>query len=241
MADVAREHIGNGNVIRVEQHASWTKAGAVVSHLPDDEIVALEERAAATIGDSSPLGWWSFATGTWILGTVIGGAFAPGAFAATVPVLLALAGLTQFIAGLFAYRKANTLAATAFCSFGALYVVLATVYTMQLANLLPPSGAPEVMLGFLLESFGFIALALTVAAMRTNAVIVSLLGLLTIGYVLAGIPLLENAFGQGAAGIIGNIGGWFLVASAFVAYYAGMAHIVNSTWKRTALPIGGEP
>jgi succinate-acetate transporter protein len=34
---------------------------------------------------------------------------------------------------------------------------------------------------------------------------------------------------------------WFLVASAFFASYTGAAVVVNSTWKRTVLPIGGEP
>jgi len=47
--------------------------------------------------------------------------------------------------------------------------------------------------------------------------------------------------GTGPLGHIGNIGGWFLVASAFFAYYTGMALVVNSSWKRTIFPIGGEP
>jgi len=241
MAEVARENIGNGNVIRVQQHAHWTKGGPVVSHLSDDEIGTLEERAAATMGDSSTMGLWAFATGTWIVGTVIGGAFGQGALPATAPVLIAFAGLAQFIAGLFAYRRANTLAATAFCCFGAFNVVIGLVYMLQAVKLIAPNGAAVVLEGFLLESFGFIALALTLAAMRTNAGFVGLLALLAIGYILSGIPMLGNSVGQGAEGIIGNIGGWFLVASAFVAYYVGMALVVNSTWNRRVLPLGGEP
>jgi succinate-acetate transporter protein len=41
-------------------------------------------------------------------------------------------------------------------------------------------------------------------------------------------------------GIFGNIGGWVLVASAFFAYYTGMAVVVNSGWNRTIFPVGGE-
>ena len=81
--------------------------------MPDEEVLALEERAMATVGDPSPMGLWAFATGTWIIGTMIGGAFgAPAAataqaaagpavniFTAVVPVLLFFSGIAQFIAG----------------------------------------------------------------------------------------------------------------------------------------------
>ena len=60
------------------------------------------------------------------------------------------------------------------------------------------------------------------------------------GYVLAGIPDLTDSIGNGRLGSVGNIGGWFLVASAFFAYYTGMAVVVNSSWQRTIFPIGGE-
>src|SRR5579875_1800059 len=107
------------NVERIERRASWTKGGPVVSNMRDEEIVALEEQAAATMGDSTTMGLWGFATGTWIVGTVIAGVFPTSALTATAPVLLVFAGIAQFIAGLYAYRRANSLAATAFCCFGA--------------------------------------------------------------------------------------------------------------------------
>jgi succinate-acetate transporter protein len=104
---------------------NWTRSGPVVSRLPHDEIEALEDRAAATIADPAPLGSWGFATGTWITGTVIAGVFPVNAFTATIPVLLVFAGFSQFTAGLFAFRRANILAATAFCSFGSFNVLTA--------------------------------------------------------------------------------------------------------------------
>ncbi len=33
------------------ERETWTKAGPVVTRMPDDEILALEERAMATVGD----------------------------------------------------------------------------------------------------------------------------------------------------------------------------------------------
>ena len=38
--------------------------------------------------------------------------------------------------------------------------------------------------------------------------------------------------GAGAFGAMGNIGGWVLVASAFFAYYTGMALVVNRSWRQ---------
>ncbi len=225
---------------RTEEHAVWTKGGPVVSHLPQEEISALEERTSATMGDPHPLGLWAFATGTWMVGTVIGGIFPQAGFTAVAPALLVFAGIAQFIAGLFAFRRANSLAATAFCCFGSFSTVAAFVFLLQANGMMPAAGDARVLFGFFLESFAFIAFALALAAMRTNAALIGMLTLLGVGYALAGIPDLANAT-AGGWGVIGNIGGWFLVASAFCAYYGGMAMVVNSTWKRTVLPIWGEP
>lgn len=228
-------------VTSLMKHESWTKAGPVVSRLAEEEIEVLEDRAIATIADPAPLGLWGFATGTWVTGTVIAGMFPASALTGTIPVLLVFAGVAQFIAGLIAFRRANMLAATAFCSFGSFNVLTATLFGLQAAGKLATTGDPVVLQGLVLESFGFIALALTIAALRTNMALVLTLLLLCAGYVLAGIPNLTNSVGSGSFGTIGNIGGWVLVASAFFAYYTGMALVVNSSWRRTVFPIGGEP
>ncbi len=228
-------------VVNLEKRNNWTKGGPVVSHLDRDEISMLEERASATIADPATLGLWGFATGTWIAGTVIAGMFPQSAMTAVIPVLLVFAGIGQFIAGLYAFRRTNVLAATAFCSFGAFNVTAAFFFALQAANTIGTTGAPMVLMGFLLELFGFIAFALTIAALRTNAALVIVLGTLAVGYVLSGIPDVAGAAGTPGWSVVQSIGGWFLIASAFFAYYTGMALVVNSTWNRTVLPIGGEP
>jgi len=250
------------------ERETWTKSGPIITRMPDEEVLALEERAMATVGDPSALGLWGFATGTWILGTIIGGAIhiapaevaaakaaitaaVPGQviaatpvyspFLAVVPVLLIFGGIAQFIAGLFAYRRASPLLATVFCCFGAFNVTAAVVFLLQATGGLPMplSGSTEVLFGFLLESFGFIALALGFAAMRNNLTLVAMLFVLAIGYILAGIPDLAAVQGGGWV-VIGNIGGWFLVGSAVIAYYLGAAMVVNSSRHGPVLPIGGK-
>lgn len=229
------------NITQMRESATWTKGGPVVSRMPADEIVALEEKATATVGDPSTLGLWAFATGTWIVGTAIGGIFPAGAIVGAAPVLLVFAGIAQFIAGLYAYRRTQSLPATAFCCFGAFNTTVGLTFLLQAAHLVPETADTQVMTGFLLESFGFIALALAFAAAATNWAILSVLITLGIGYACSGIPYLVTQLNQDGWGVIGNIGGWFLCASAFFAYYTGMALAVNSSWKRVVLPIGGEP
>jgi uncharacterized protein len=174
------------------KHENWTKSGPIVSRLPEEEIESLENRAMATVADPAPLGLWGFATGTWVVGTVLAGIFPVSALTATIPVLAVFAGLAQFIAGLFAFRRANMLAATAFCSFGAFNVLTAVFFAMQARGILTTTGDPTVLQGFVLLSFGFIALALTFAALPTNAGLVITLGLLAVGYVCPGSPMLSG-------------------------------------------------
>lgn len=237
------------------RHENWTRGGPVVSDMDENEITALGDRAAATVADPTPMGLWVFATGTWILGTIYAGVFpalapstpggaatatpATAAATAAVPVLMIVAGVALFIAGLYAYRRASLLAATAFCCFGAFYFATALFFALQASGTLALTGNPMVIQGFMLESFGFMALALAIAALRTNLGLVAVLVTLCIGYVLAGITNLGGA--APGTGIASEIGGWFLCASAFFAYYTGAALVVNSIWEQTALPIGGEP
>jgi hypothetical protein len=242
MADVTNidvTNISGGNA--ATEHATWTKAGPVVSHMPEDEIAGLEEQAMATIGDSTTLGLWAFATGTWIIGAVIGGSYPFASSAGTIPVLLIFAGVAQFIAGLYAFRRINSLAATAFCCFGSFSVTLAIIFLLESIHVIALTPITLVFQGFLLESFFFIAAALCVAALRTNMGLVAVLAALAIGYACAGVPELTNSVGRGGWGIVGSIGGYFLMASAFFAYYTGMAMVVNSTWNRELLPLWGRP
>lgn len=226
-------------VERVPKHATWTKAGPLVSRLPDDQIAVMGARTVGTVGDASTLGLWGFATGTWIVATVMSGQLPASALGFTIPVLLVFAGVVQFIAGLLSFRRANVLAGSAFCCFGAFNTTVA-VALLAAAQPIAANSSASILLGFLLVSFGFIAFALSIAALKTNAALVAVLITLCAGYTLSGIPHFTNPTAT-APDLVAQIGGYCLMASAFFAYYAGMALVVNSTWGRALLPLGGEP
>lgn len=228
----------------VERHEIWTDAGPVFSHLPDSTIQTLREQSTATVADSSALAFWGFATGTWMAATLLGGFVSASYGLSLAPVLIVFAGIAQFIAGLYAFRRANALNATVFTCFGAFNAVAGIMLLLGLANMAASPSGFHVMLGFLLESFAFISLALAAGAVQRNLVLTALLLFLCVGYCLSGIGQFGFSAGpgqQGGLGAIAEAGGACLFASALLAFYLGAAIIMNSTWRRDMLPIMGEP
>ncbi|HEY7975447.1 MAG TPA: GPR1/FUN34/YaaH family transporter, partial [Ktedonobacterales bacterium] len=96
----------------------WTPAGTVMGPLQKVETEAVVERSQAVVADPIPLGLASFASATFTISCVFAGWFALGAVALAIPVALVFGGIGQFLAGMWAFRRGNLLAATAFASFG---------------------------------------------------------------------------------------------------------------------------
>lgn len=225
----------------VEEHQTWTPGGPVISRLPDPEIATLEGRTTATMGEPASLALFGFATGTWMAGAVFGGFLAPTAQVGLAPILILFAGVAQFIGGLYAFRRANTLAASVFTCYGAYNTVVGVMLLFEATGLVPKGPDAFTMLGWLNCSFGFISLAFLVASLRRNFVMTGILVGLTCGYTLIGITQFNmGPTGTTTAGAVAVAGAALLFLAAFCAYYLGMAMVVNSTWKRTLMPIFGD-
>ena len=228
----------------VEKHEAWTSAGPVLSHISDSDISVFRERAVITTASPSTVGWWAFATGTWMSATVLGGFLGWADSLSAAPTVLLFAGMTQFIAGLYGFRRASVLHATIFCSFGTLNNALGLMFFLQVTGAVKQgTGAPE-MIGFLLESFAFIALALAWASLRRNALMFGVLAFICAGYAIVGVSQFMaqgSPAGVTGLGVIAAAGAALMFASSFLAYYLGTAMLVNSTWNRSVLPIPGLP
>lgn len=178
--------------------------------------------------------------------TVLGG-YLPASYGlAVAPTLLFFAGLPQFIAGLYAFRRAHTLDSTAFTCFGAFNFIVGVMLLLTATGTIHTGGGFHEMLGFLLESFAFISFGLAAATLRRNIALLLVLLFLGFGYALSGIAqfLVLPATGGGAGAALGGVaaaGGACLLASSFFAYYLGLALLVNSSWHRKVLPILGAP
>lgn len=211
----------------------WTQGGPVRSTIESTEVEALESASEARIGDTNAMGLFGFAVGTTLAAWMLAG-WAPMAtgYVAITPLLLIFAGVAQFVAGLYAFSRTHSWAGTAMCSYGAIYAVLGTAIWMGGAGLLPHSAGDAIVLAVGLFCASYISLALTIGALRMNRAYALMTGSLVLGFALAGVQAL------GSSREIGFLAGYFLLAAAFFAFYAGTAHVVNSAWQREAVPLG---
>lgn len=210
----------------------WTEGGPVKTVIESTEVARLETATQATVGDPAAMGLFGFALGTTVVAWVLSGwAPMPGSMIAAVPALLIFAGIGQFVAGLFAFARTNSWAGTAMCAYGANNVILAAFIWMQVGGLVPMSGGNMLLLAVDLFCMGYISLALMLGGLRLNIVYTLITACLVAGYTLPGIQFL------GAARELGILGGYFLLAASFFAFYAATAAVVNSSWQREVLPL----
>ncbi|HXT35920.1 MAG TPA: acetate uptake transporter [Chloroflexota bacterium] len=215
----------------------WTPAGPIRSQLPPEAIAQEEARAAASVGEPAPLGLFAFAAATFTLSAVNAGWFsATNALFAMVPLII-FGGLVQLLAGMWAYRKGDTFAATAFGSFGGFNAAYGLYVLLKQAGLIAGSagiaGGGGVV-GVFLICLGAIAAMLAVAALWRGMVLVGVLVALAVTYVLLGIYLISTG-----TLVLMHIGGYAGLISSFLAFYAGGAMVINSVSSRAVLPLGG--
>ncbi|HKS90277.1 MAG TPA: GPR1/FUN34/YaaH family transporter [Stellaceae bacterium] len=218
----------------------WTKGGPVFSHLTEPTVLGFEAQGIATFGNASTLGLWAFATGIWTTGLFQTGLLPQRDMNLLFPEMLIYAGIVLLIAGLFVYRRNDTFHGSSFCSFAALNITRAVLMMLQNRGVLPNDGTATVLEGCLLESFAYVALSLFAGALRMNAVAALVWACAFVGYLLAGLPYVANGAAAGGWAAAGRIGGYFLFAAGFFAYYGGTALLVNTTWRRAVLPLGGK-
>jgi succinate-acetate transporter protein len=224
----------NGAVLeeQLPLHQTWTQAGPVISHMSEARVQQLREVSEASIGEPGAMSLWGFAVGTLLVAIPISSALPLSTINASLPALLVFGGLAQFIGGLFAYRKGNTFAATAFCAFGANNVVVSTFFLFQGAGVFPKTNDTMLFLAIDLFCFAYIAFIMFLASFKLNAAFTLVLLALFPGYGLSAVGNISSM-----PAVIGQIGGWFLICSAGLAFYTGGALALNSTYERPILPM----
>lgn len=227
-------------IANTPQHGYWLKSGPNYARTSLETLQAYETRTSATFGDPVSLGLWAYATGLWIAGVVEAGVFAKAAMFAVVPMMLAYSGIVLFIAGVIAYRRANAVMASLFCSFAGFNASRGVLYLLVVLHVLPDGWWVENILGCLMESFAWIALSLCLATLALNWVMFFMMFFTFAGFLLTGAPYLIDVVGaKGTWVAVGHAGGASMVLAALFAYYGGTASIVNSAWRRQILPLGG--
>lgn len=218
---------------RADPVERWTPAGPIKSNMPMETIEQDEAHTKATAGEPAPLGLVAFATGTFTVSTVLARWFPITTQLYVSTVLFLFAGIAQFIAGMWSYRKGDTLAATAFGTFGGFNASFALLLWMQQSHLIPGAGYGDGVVGVWFCCFSLIAGALMFGAMYRNLGLALVLGWLSLAYGLDGLGFLV-----GRSAEIFDFGGWAGIASSCIAFYVAFAMLINSEARHKVLPLG---
>jgi len=186
--------------------------------------------AINSIADPAPLGLGGFAATTFTLSLINTGFVGRG----IVPMVLTLAlfygGGVQLLAGLWEFRNnRNTFGAVALSTYGVFW--LSTWYLLSTAIGQVPAGSRSVAMGTYLLVWTIFTLYMFIASLKLTVVHVVLFLCLLVTFV----ALTLGAYtGMSALNVIGGGVG---ILTAIVAWYAAAALVVNSTFKKTVLPL----
>jgi succinate-acetate transporter protein len=209
--------------------------------------------AAVTIADPAPLGLAGFGLTTLILSIVNAGWFGSGGgqgtnaaivplTASTLSMAAAYGGLAQFVAGLWAFRRGNTFAGTAFCSYGAFWFSFYLLVNNFLGGMI--KAAPDATLGWVglyLLAWGIFTAYMTIASLHGSKAVFVVFVLLTLTFVILAIGWFAGGnvptFAANADGWI-TLGGYIGILTAIAALYASFADVTNASFRRIVLPVG---
>src|SRR5438094_4215006 len=187
--------------------------------------MAQEMRAAATpaVADPAPLGLAAFALTTFVLSAHNAGLF--GTVGNTIVVGLAIfyGGLAQFAAGMWSFRRGNVFTATAFSTYGAFWLSLATYFLLVVFGKAPEADVFNA-LGWFLLAFAIFNTYMMFWSLRINTAVFGVFLTLEITEILL---FIGNFNGSKAGEGLVLVGGLVGVLTAGVAFYTSAADVIS--------------
>ena len=179
------------------------------------------------VADPAPLGLAAFAMTTLCLSSANAGWWDKGGASAALALALIYGGTAQFAAGMWEFVRKNTFGALAFTSYGAFWIGF---YILLKIPAIPAS--TDTVAIFLL-GWTIFTLYMTVAAMKTNTVVLSVFIFLSLTF----IALTIGNWGAGHSGLV-KTGGYLGIVTAILAFYGSAAGVINETHGKVVLPVG---
>lgn len=215
----------------------WTRAGPVRGPLTRQEASALAASAQATIADPLPLGLAGFASARFTMSTIYAGwlPFTAVNLSIAIPVALIFGGVTSFLAGMWAFRRGNVLAATTLATFGAFNAAWAILQWMTLAGLTPrgaPGDSPGHIDGVIILTFSVISLYLGLAALAQNPGLTAVLATMGLTHAFLGAWAIAPQ-----ATWLRVAGGYSGLLTALLAFLLSAAWIINSASAHEIIPL----
>jgi succinate-acetate transporter protein len=207
---------------------------------PAPQETARVDTNVANVASPAPLGLNVLAFATAIIGCFYTGFIIPYENAGMRPavgIILLVLGITLVLAGMWEYRKNSMVMATLFTSYGGFLAAIGLIFLPNFGILaaLSSSGDMHFAIGLFFLCWTIFSGIVLVGTLRSNASLVASVGLLFVSYLLLTIGQLAlNNYD------VVHVGGWFAIATALVAWFAGLTSILSSRapYGLFRLPIG---
>jgi len=187
------------------------------------------------LANPAPLGLMGFGMTTVLLNIHNAGFFSLGTMILAMGICYG--GLAQIIAGILEFKKGNTFGVTAFSSYGLFW--LSFVFLLILPSMFPAFEKPgDTALGAYLFFWGlFTGLMFISTLKKPKALQFVFLSLTILFWLLA----LSHFIGSNSetGQLIGKIAGYEGIICGLSAIYLAMAEVINETYGKIVLPIGG--
>jgi hypothetical protein len=199
-----------------------------------NEVVEAEDNR---IANPIPLGLGALAFTTAVLGCSYAGFIVPSlrtGLSVVVAAALFYGGIVQILAGMWEFRRDNTIAATIFSSYGGFLVAFGVLFlpSFGLTSSLSVNGL-HAALGLLFLCWTIFTGVLFLGSFRTSIAMLLVLALLFLSFLFLTIGQLASA-----NTVLLAIGGWIAIATAIVAWYTAWAGMLNTTNSPYKLPLG---
>ena len=190
------------------------------------------------VANPAPLGMGAFAFTTAVLGCVYASFIVPlgiGDLRTIAGAALFYGGIIQVLAGMWAFRRNDTILATIFSSYGGFLVALGSIFIPFLGFFALPgiAGLLSPILGLFFLCWTIFTAILVVGSLRTNIALIVTLVLLFLSYVFLTIGQLAH-FNVALL----HIGGWLSIICALVAWYTCFAYMLTGEGGIFRLPMG---
>ncbi len=181
--------------------------------------------------DPEPIGLMGFALTTFIVGLIEADWLLASGTDAALLLAILYGGLVQAIAGILAWRDGNTLAMTAFLTYGAFNIWFGLYELLSITGIITPSSSLTAF-GVTILGFGIITVLWFVSSLGDSVALAAVFATLALTYILVGLGYWLDF------GALNIWGGYFAMASALLAAYVSFAHVTNHSYGRDIVPTG---
>ena len=183
---------------------------------------------AAAVADPGPLGLAAFAMTTFFLSAVNAHLVPASVEVGVLGLALFYGGIAQLLAGMWEFVKGNTFGAVAFCSYAAFWLSFWYLVSQGGTEAMGPDKGTGV--GLFLLGWTIFTAYMFVCSTRTNRILVAVFSALTLTFLF----LTLGSFSGAAA--LTQLGGWFGLVTAVLAWYGSLAGVMNDAADRPVLP-----